>query len=174
MEEKILNRKAGPSEGASDQKTVRTLFQSVAFRIDSGLYALDVMNIQEIIFARKIYRVPNTPHTLLGVLNLRGNILPVYSLKLILGLTDHLRGRTVIEEEEKFIIMIRKDRDVFGLFIDSVYKTIPATEDNFKSGRNIEQWSRNGLFSGVILEEQKEILVLDIDHLLEYSISLKE
>lgn len=171
MEDKILNKKI---ENVSEtEKKVKVLFQSIAFRIDKSVYAMDVMNIQEIIFAHKIHRVPNTTEAMLGVLNLRGNILPVYSLKLILGMDDHLRGKNVVEEEEKFIIMIKKEKDVFGLFIDSVYKTIPVTEENYKTGKYIEQWSKNTLFSGVVLEDTKEILVINMDSLLKYIVSLK-
>lgn len=171
MEEKILNKKA--ETAAETEKKAKLLFQSIAFRVDKSVYAMDVMHIQEIIFARKIHRVPNTSDALLGVLNLRGNILPVYSLKLVLGLDDQLRGKNVVEEEENFIIMIKKDRDVFGIFIDSVYKTIPVTEDNYKTGKYIEQWSKNTLFSGVVLEEEKEILVINMNSLLKYIVSLK-
>ncbi len=171
MEEKILNRKV--EETIEVEKKAKIIFQSIAFRLESSIYSMDVMNIQEIIFARKIYRVPNTNETLLGVLNLRGNILPTYSLKLILGMKDAMKGLNVVNEEDKFIIMIKKDKDVFGILIDSIYKNIPATEENFKTGNNIERWSKNSLFSGVILDGSKEILMINIDNLLKYIISLK-
>lgn len=171
MDNKVLNKRA--ETAVENEKKAKQLFQSISFRVDQSVYAMDVMQIQEIIFARKIHRVPNSADALLGVLNLRGKILPVYSLKTILGMKDHLHGRNVVEEEEKFIIMIKKDRDVFGIFIDSVYKTIPVTEENYKTGKYIEQWSKNTLFSGVVLEEEKEILVINMTSLLKYIVSLK-
>lgn len=171
MEDLVLNKKV--EEKKENEARTKALFQTVAFKLEMATYAMDVMNIQEIIFARKIYRVPNTNERLLGVLNLRGNILPTYSLKLILGMEDHLKGQNVVNEEDKFIIMLKKDKDVFGVLIDSVYKNIGATEENFRSGANISRWSKNTLFSGVILEGQKEILTIDTENLLKYIISLK-
>lgn len=171
MENQVLNKKTG--EEVKDDKKARVLFQGIAFRLDDEIFAMDVMSIQEIIFAHKIYRVPNTNERLLGVLNLRGNILPVYSLKLVLGMEDPFRGRNVVHDEDKFIIMIKKERDIFGILIDGIYKNIAATEDNYKTGRHIERWSRNTLFSGVILEGENEILSVHIDNLLKYIISLK-
>ena len=171
MEQKILNKKI--SDSVNEDKKAKVLFQSIAFRLDDSVYAMDVMFIQEIIFAHKIYRVPNTDSKLLGVLNLRGNILPVYSLKLILGIEDDFKGLDIIQQEEKFIIMLKKDRDVFGVLIDAVYKNISATEDNFKTGKHIERWSKNNIFTGVILETDKEILVIHIENILKYIISLK-
>lgn len=171
MEDKILNRKTEVTQ--TSEKKARDLFQTVAFRLDHATYAMDVMNIQEIIFARKIYQVPNTNDCLLGVLNLRGNILPTYSLKLLLGMEDVLRGQSVVNEEDKFIIMIKKDKDVFGILIDSIHKNIGATEENYKTGSHIARWSKNTLFSGVIIDGEKEILVINIESLRNYIVSLK-
>jgi len=171
LEEKVLNKKIETGEEAD--KKAKMLFQTISFHLEHGIYAMDVMNIQEIIFSKKIYRVPNTNESLLGVLNLRGNILPAYSLKLILGISDSVTGKDVINEDDKFIVMIKKDRDIFGLMIDSIYMNIPATEDNYKSGKFIERWSKNELFSGVIIEGDKEILVININNLLKYIITLK-
>jgi len=169
LEERILNKKIVEAE---KDKKVESLFQTIAFRLDNHVYALDLMNIQEIIFARKIYKVPNTDEKLLGVLNLRGNIIPIYSIKLILNMHDSAKGQLVVDEVEKYIIVIKKERDVFGILIDGIYKNISATEDNYRSGEFLEKFSRNSLFSGVILEDEKEILVINLENLLGYIISL--
>lgn len=168
---KILNRKV--SEEVKEDKKAKTLFQGIAFRLDDAVYAMDVMTIQEIIFANKIYRVPNTSEALLGVLNLRGNILPVYSLKQVLGMEDRLRGRILIHDEEKYIVMIKKDKDVFGIMIDAIHKNLSATEDNFRTGKYLDRWSRNNIFSGVILDGDKEILAIQVENLLKYIIGMK-
>lgn len=174
MEEKIKNKQTEENgeEKKSDYK-VKMYFQGMAFRLDDNVYAMDVMSIDDIIIANKIYRVPNTDIRLLGVLNLRGNILPVYSLKMILGMKDDLKNQDYIDEDEKFVIMIKNEKDIFGVMIDGIYKNIYATEENFKTGRLVERWSKNEIFSGVILEEDKEILVINIENLLSYIVSLK-
>ncbi len=170
MDQKILNKKI---EDRAQEKKSKVFFQAISFKLDDNIYAMDVMNIVEIIFAHRIYKVPNTDSRLLGVLNLRGNILPVYSLKMILGMEDSVKDRDVIDEEEKFIIMIRKEKDTFGIFIDAIYKNITATEDNYRTGTFIEKWSKNSLFKGVILEEEKEILIVNVESLLKFIVTLK-
>ncbi len=171
MEEKVLNRKI--QEDVQDKKLTKFLFQAVTFFLDGNVYALDIADIQEIIFPRKISRIPNTSEKILGVLNLRGSILPVYSLKLILGLPDLMKGKFFIDEEEKFIVILKKQKDVFGVFIDTIYKNITATEENYKTGEMIERWSKNFLFKGVILEGEKEILTIHSDTLMKTIFSLK-
>ncbi len=170
MDQKILNKRI---EEKDQVKKSTILFQSISFKLDSSIYAMDVMNIVEIIFAHKIYKVPNTDSKLLGVLNLRGNILPVYSLKMVLGMEDPVVNKGIIEEEDKFIIMIRKEKDTFGILIDGIYKNIAATEDNYREGGFLEKWSKNSLFKGVILEDNLEILIVNVENLLKYIITLK-
>ncbi len=170
---KVLNKKTREARVKEEKKRTKDLFQSIAFYLDDQIYAMDVMDIDSIITVRKIYKVPNTNEKVLGVLNLRGNILPIYSLKLILGLEDPFRGRDVIDDEDRYIVMIKKGRDIFGIMIDSIYNNISATEENFRKGTNFEKWSKNDLFKGVILDGTKEILVTNIDNLLKYMISLK-
>ena len=129
LDQKILNKRI---EEKTQVKKSQIIFQAISFKLDNNIYAMDVMNIVEIIFAHKIYKVPNTDARLLGVLNLRGNILPVYSLKTILGMEDPVAAskKIEIEEEDKFIIMIRKEKDTFGILIDAIYKNLAADEDN--------------------------------------------
>ncbi len=170
MEEKILNKKI---EETKKERKAEVLFQTVSFKLDPHIYAMDVMSIQEIIFAHKIYKVPNTDEKLLGVLNLRGNILPVYSIKMILGMEDTVKNLDIIEDEEKFIIMIKREKDIFGILIDGIYKNINATDENYRTGKFIQDWSKNSLFKGVVLEGSKEILVINVESLLKYIITLK-
>jgi len=172
LEERILNKRL-IDESQEGVKKTKVLFHSIAFYVNDNIYAMDVMNITEIIIPQKIYKVPNTSNILLGVLNLRGNILPIYSLKLILGMDDPYKGSDFINDEERFIIMIRKNKDIFGFMIDSIYKNIQATDENYRSGEYLQKWSKNFLFNGVILENDNEILVLNVDSLLKYIINKK-
>jgi chemotaxis signal transduction protein len=69
--------------------------------------------------------------------------------------------------------MIRKEKDTFGILIDGIYKNITADEDNYRTGAFIEKWSKNSLFKGVILEDSLEILIVNVDSLFKYIITLK-
>ncbi|OHD54217.1 MAG: hypothetical protein A2Y33_13005 [Spirochaetes bacterium GWF1_51_8] len=170
-ENKILNKKIDKEQNTLRNQNI--LFQGIAFYLDDNIYTLDVMYIRSIITVKKIFRVPNTTEKVLGVLNLRGSILPVYSLKMILELDDPLKNQNVITDEEKFIIMVNKDKDVFGIMIDSIYKKIVATNENYREGNFLKQWAKNFIFGGVLLDEDKEILVINIENMLKYMISLK-
>lgn len=170
---KILNKKIVSKDESASLKT-KVLFQAIAFYLGDNIYALDIMNIKDIITFRTTYKVPNTTEKLLGVLNLRGEILPLYSLKLILEMEDSMKNKNLLkEDEDQFVITVKKDKDIFAIPIDGIYKNVSATEENFRGSAYLNKWSKNYLFDGVILEEDKEILTINIDNLLQYMVSLK-
>lgn len=117
--------------------------------------------------------MPNATEKLLGVINLRGNIIPVFSLRLILGIQEHLKGKKIIRDEEKFIMILGEKRDTLGFVVDGIEKTISVTEANFRGQDYIREWSKNLLFDGVILDEDREIFNISASNLIAYVSRLK-
>jgi purine-binding chemotaxis protein CheW len=72
---------AEPESGAADAAARRFL----TFRIDQRLYALPADEVSEVIRIPAVARVPQSPRSLLGVANLRGSVLPLASLRALLG-----------------------------------------------------------------------------------------
>lgn len=172
--EDILNRKTTDQEEQEKSKLAsKVLFQGVSFYLDNSLYAMDVMSIKEFYTPDRLYKVPNTTDKLLGVLNLRGYILPVYSLKKIMEMPDDMVNVEDFSDKEKFIIIIQRGKDQFGILIDAIHKNITGTEDNFRTGNYLQKWSRNYLFEGVLLDQDHEILVINIENMLKYMTTLK-
>ena len=60
----------------------------LTFRVDERLYALPAQDVSEVIHPPPVARVPQGPKSLLGLGNLRGIVLPVVSLRTLLGLAD--------------------------------------------------------------------------------------
>ncbi|MGC8765739.1 MAG: chemotaxis protein CheW [Brevinematia bacterium] len=170
MEEGFVNKRIEEKEEKSIQ---RTLFSAIIFRLEENLYAINIENLREIIFFRTIYRVPRTNETLLGVINLRGNIIPVFSLNLLLGHQESLKGKNKIFEDERFIMILREDKNMFGLVVDTIYKNISVLEGQYKTKEYIKKWLKDDLFDGLILFEGHEIFTLSINGLLNYIFSLK-
>lgn len=57
-----------------------TIMQTVAFSSGAEEYAIDIYKVQEIIRLPRITKLPNTPDYILGITNLRGNVIPVVDL----------------------------------------------------------------------------------------------
>lgn len=100
--------------------------QMVTFKSGSEEYAIDIQLVKEIIRPPAFTRVPKSPDYIKGVINLRGNIVPVISLSKRL---DDMESELT---EESRIIILTVDDIIFGIIVDSV------TEVNYLEEEDIE------------------------------------
>ncbi len=103
------------------------LMQLVGFTIGKDLFGVDILMVQEIIRAAPITPVPNSPEFVEGVINLRGNILPVIDLRRRLNLlTDES------DLEDTWILILDIQNKVTGFIVDSVTEVIKIQESTIE------------------------------------------
>jgi|YNPMSStandDraft_1061717.scaffolds.fasta_scaffold00018_50 purine-binding chemotaxis protein CheW len=162
-------------ETGEETPVVTTIvMQCISFYLGDQLYALGMDHVESILFARRIFLLPNTHDKLLGVYNLRGEIIPVYSLRRILSLPDVYQGKRIIDDDDRYVIVVKYQRNILGLMVDSIYKHLEVAESEYQGGDHIAKWSQHALISGVILKEENEILFIDMDKVVSYLSSLNE
>ncbi len=86
------------------------------FSMGGDLYALPVDLLTEIIISQKIFPVPTTPPHVLGVINLRGNIVPIVDIREILSLP-----RQAVPGQ---IAILRFDQLLLGIVVDNVSEVV--------------------------------------------------
>ena len=86
------------------------LIQLVSFNLDQEEYGVDVLKVREIIRMPIVTRVPNTPHYVEGVINLRGKVVPIISMRKKFGLKT---GAKLIIYEKDNEIVISTDAKAF-------------------------------------------------------------
>lgn len=96
--------------------------QVVSFRLAAERYALDILNVQEIIRPLPITPVPLTPDWIAGVINLRGQIVPLIHLARRLGLAAE-----PLDASTRFII-VRSQEESIGLVVDQVMEVWVLSE----------------------------------------------
>lgn len=101
--------------------------QMISFAIGSERFGVEILVVQEIIMMSAITEIPNSPDFVEGVINLRGNIIPVLDLRKRL----RMRGKTRSTEHKAStrILVVEIEGSVTGFIVDSVAKviTIPAS-----------------------------------------------
>lgn len=90
--------------------------QYVQFRIDEDCFAIHISDIHEIIKPQEISKIPDTKPHIKGVINLRGQIIPVISLRILFGLTDEPFTKS------SRIIVTQDNNEKIGLIVDRVDK----------------------------------------------------
>ncbi len=100
-----------------------TVFQVVGFKLEDEEFVIDILKVQEIIKMIDITPLPNAPHYVNGVINLRGKVIPVISLRKRFGFEDR------VNDNLTRIIVVEIDKKLVGFIVDKVTEVlrIPAS-----------------------------------------------
>ena len=109
------------------QEAEQELMQLVGFTIGKELFGVDILMVQEIIRAAPITPVPNSPEFVEGVINLRGNILPVIDLRRRLNLLSDTK-----DLKDTWILILDIQNKVTGFIVDSVTEVIKIQESTIE------------------------------------------
>lgn len=138
----------------------------IAFLLNEELIGIDIKNIIKITKRLDITPVPKTPEHILGVMNLRGNIVPVVNTKKMLGL-PHAE-----ENNQEFILIIDSSIGNIGLMIDQVIGAITIEDDEILPAPINSIGIDSKYITGVIvtneeMENRNLLILLNIDKLFQ-------
>ncbi len=135
----------------------------VVFKIGNKTYGIDISHAREIIPLKEVYKVPNVENFILGVANLRGEIVPVISMKVLLGLEKE-------KDRELSFIVSEVGGDVVGIAVDKVLRVMRVSGEQFKPAVVIEDWFDGGQFIKGVVEvgENDLIVVFDVVSIINY------
>ena len=148
-----------PVESTENRVDLEDSTNLVTFRLGSGEYAIDIMQAKEIIKMEKITLIPNAPDFVEGVINLRGNIIPIIDLKKRFNLEE-------TEGDKNTGIIIVKIEDVdMGIIIDSISKVVSISNSDIQPPPPMLSGIGQKYIKGVGKLEDKLLVVLDLEKL---------
>ncbi len=101
--------------------------QYVVFSVENEEYGIPILSVQEIISLPNLTRMPGTPDYIPGIINLRGNIIPLYVLR------SRFNLETTELNENTIVIITQTGNDklrTVGFIVDAVSDVVSITEDN--------------------------------------------
>jgi len=133
----------------------------LTFKLDNELFAINVSKVLEILEVTPITKVPKSPTFMKGVINLRGNILPVIDTrnKFSMPLEDFTIDTCIIVLN----INTGKDSLLIGAVVDSVQKVIDISADSIQPSVSMGVYYREDFINGIAKVEEDFIMILDID-----------
>ena len=139
------------------EQEAETAVQYIVVRIGNEQYGINIKYIDNIVRNQKITRVPKTQTYYKGVINLRGEIIPVMSIRLKLGLEDD-------EFTDKTrIIIVKIEGDTIGVIVDQVREVVTLDDDNTeKITRTSRDDAASGYISSIGKSKGELISLLDI------------
>lgn len=133
--------------------------QFISFRIGAEEYAIDIMSVREIKGWTDTTTLPNQPKFILGVLNLRGTIVPIFDLRCRfgMGLTDATRSHVVI-------IVSVLERTI-GLLVDAVSDILTVNAGEIKAVPETDRSVSAEFMSGIITINDGMVVLLSLENL---------
>lgn len=128
------------------------------FRIADEDFGIGIESVVEILKAQKVFSVPNLPDFLLGVINVRGVVIPILDLRRRFG--------TQPAPQKERIIIVRYDGKKIGLLVDEVREIISLTPEEVLSPPAIFKSFRTEYLTGLGKKKERIIILLNIDRLL--------
>jgi len=135
--------------------------QYLTFILDGELFALDISKVREVLDYTKITRVPQMPEFMLGVINLRGSVVPVIDMRTKFGMNKVERTvNTCIVIVE---VTLDSDNVILGALVDSVQEVFELDPEQIEPPPKIGMRLKTEFIKGMGKKEEKFIIILDID-----------
>ncbi|MEC2222550.1 MAG: chemotaxis protein CheW [Heyndrickxia faecalis] len=134
----------------------------IVFQLNDKEYALPVTQVLAIEKLQHITRVPLTAPFILGVMNLRGIIIPVIDLKKRFGMEDD----TDADKEERKLIIVRFGEIETGLLVDEATDVLDIDEKKVEPEPEVVNAGKEDFISGVANINERLLLLLDLEKTL--------
>lgn len=144
----------------AQQVSVKENRKYVVFQIADQEFGVDIHKVSIIEKYMNITRVPTTPEYIKGVVNLRGEIIPVMDLRIKFGLPAKE------PDDDTRIIMLRFNDITLGVIVDSVAEVVDFTEEEMESITSITNDRTLDYVVGIGRIDQRLITVLSIEKLI--------
>jgi purine-binding chemotaxis protein CheW len=136
------------------------IYQLVTFRLEDETYGINVMHVQEVLRVTEIAPVPGAPPYVLGIINLRGNVVTVIDTRSRFGLPPG-----DIDEASR-IVIIESVMQVVGILVDSVAEVVELKGSEIDSAPNVGNEESSKFIQGVATSDNNLLIVVDLNKLL--------
>ncbi len=136
------------------------VLQWVTFHLEDETYGINVMQVQEVLRYTEIAPVPGAPNYVLGIINLRGNVVTVIDTRARFGLQE------ADVTENSRIVIIEAEKQVIGIRVDSVAEVVYLRSSEIDSAPNIGTEESAKFIQGVSNRDGELLILVDLNKLL--------
>lgn len=148
-------RRSNTSKDSNDE-----VLQWVTFNLGNETYGINVMQVQEILRYSEVAPVPGSPMYVLGIINLRGNVVTVIDTRIRFGLesaevTDNTR-----------VVIIEIEKQVIGIMVDSASEVVYLKASDIDIAPNVGNDESSRFIQGVSNRDGELLILVDLNKLL--------
>lgn len=143
-----------------DSDNNNELLRWVTFNLDKEIYGVNVMQVREVLRYTDIAPVPGAPAYVLGIINLRGNVVTVIDTRMRFGLT------TAAITDNSRIMIIESDKQQIGILVDSVSEVVDLKTSDIDDTPNVGTEESAKFICGVCNRNEELLILIDLNKLL--------
>jgi purine-binding chemotaxis protein CheW len=147
--------------------------QYLTFMLNGEEYGVDILRVQEIKGWEAATEIPNTPSYVLGVINLRGAIMPVIDLRLRFGFESAEYTDTTVV----IVLKVRNEQAIertMGFVVDAVSDVYNISTSQLQAAPQFGGRVRTDYVKGLAMVDDKMVILMDIDHLVDSDAEFSE
>lgn len=134
--------------------------QFVVFKLDEEEYGIDIINVKEIGVYKEPVKVPNSPKFIEGIINYRGEVIPIVNLKKRFNLNN------LIINKNTRVIVININNKQIGFVVDEASQTIRLDESEIEKAPEIVTGIDSEYITAVGKKDDRLILIIDLEKVL--------
>jgi purine-binding chemotaxis protein CheW len=136
------------------------VLQWVTFKLEMETYGINVMHVQEVLRYTEIAPVPGAPTYVLGIINLRGNVVTVIDTRSRFGL------KSAENTDNSRIVIIEAEKQVIGILVDSVAEVVYLRASEIDVAPNVGNDESAKFIQGVSNRDGELLILVDLNKLL--------
>lgn len=150
-----------PEEQISEQHSEGEMLRWATFRIAEERYGIDVMQVREVLRFVEITPVPGTRDSVLGIINLRGNVVTVLNTRNLFDLEPQ-----PVSEKTRIVIIESLDQ-VVGVLVDNVEDVVDLDASTIENTPNLGNDNTNHFFQGISHHNDELLILMNIEQMIE-------
>ncbi|OPX56790.1 purine-binding chemotaxis protein CheW [Oceanospirillum multiglobuliferum] len=136
------------------------ILQYVTFRLVDETYGINVMQVQEVLRYSEIAPVPGAPSYVLGIINLRGNVVTVIDTRQRFGL---MNAETT---DSTRIVIIEVEKQVVGILVDSVSEVVYLRQSEIETTPNVGNEESAKFIQGVCNKNDQLLILVELNKMM--------
>ncbi|HON41793.1 MAG TPA: chemotaxis protein CheW [Bacillota bacterium] len=134
--------------------------QLVVFELGDESYGVDISRVQDINRMQEITEIPHAPESVVGVINLRGRVIPVIDLRKRFGLPE------APHTKDTRIVVVHLDDNLIGVIVDAVSQVLRIPADIVEPPSPVLAGVDSRYLRGIAKLDEKLVILLDLDFVL--------
>lgn len=144
----------------NDKTENNPVTQWVTFRLGEETYGINVMQVQEVLRMTEIAPVPGAPDYVLGIINLRGNVVTVMDTRKRFAMPPKE------SDDSTRIVIIEAEDQVVGILVDSVAEVVYLKQSDIETAPQVGNEESSRYIQGVANREEGLLILVDLNKLL--------